>query len=113
MKMPDRRKAMAGDLRIGGGLRRGEPISIFVDERPVKVFEGESVAAALMAMGHRTSRFAWRTTTPRGYFCGMGICHDCLMVIDGIPNTRACMTPVRAGLRVETQRGVGEWESIP
>jgi predicted molibdopterin-dependent oxidoreductase YjgC len=39
----------------------------------------------------------------------MGVCQDCLVTVDGLPNVRACMTPVRDRLRVETQRGLGDW----
>ena len=49
----------------------------------------------------------------RGYFCGMGVCQDCLVTVDGVPNVRACVTPVRDRLRVETQRGLGDWTVAP
>ena len=71
--------------------------------------EGESIAAALLASGRRSTRVTARAGEPRGYFCGMGVCHDCLVTADGLPNVRACMTPVKEGLRVEIQRGLGEW----
>ncbi|MHB8947330.1 MAG: (2Fe-2S)-binding protein, partial [Bacillota bacterium] len=48
-------------------------------------------------------------TGPRGLFCAIGRCTDCVMTVDGVPNVRTCVTPVREGLRVETQRGLGEW----
>ena len=44
----------------------------------------------------------------RGVFCGMGVCFDCLVVIDGEPSRRACVTFAREGMRVETQVGFGE-----
>lgn len=47
---------------------------------------------------------------PRGIFCGIGRCNDCKMVVDGVPNTRTCVTPVREGMVVETQKGLGQWE---
>jgi len=65
--------------------------------------------AALLAAGRRSTRVTARAGEPRGYFCGMGVCHDCLVTADGLPNVRACMTPVKEGLRVEIQRGLGEW----
>jgi aerobic-type carbon monoxide dehydrogenase small subunit (CoxS/CutS family) len=43
---------------------------------------------------------------PRGVFCGMGVCFDCLVVVDGVPNTRACMTPVAEGMRIQRQAGL-------
>ena len=97
------------DLRIGGPVERGPLLTILVDGQELSAHEGESIAAALIAAQRRTARLSPRAGEPRGYFCGMGVCHDCLMTVDGVPNVRACMTPVRAGLRVETQRGLGEW----
>jgi aerobic-type carbon monoxide dehydrogenase small subunit (CoxS/CutS family) len=71
---------------------------------------GETVAAALLAAGQRTLRLTTRRGEPRGVFCGMGICFDCLVRVDGRPNVRACQTPVADGMRVETQQGSGSWE---
>ena len=45
------------------------------------------------------------TGEPRGIFCGMGVCFDCLVVVDGIPNTRACVTWAREGMVVARQDG--------
>ena len=97
-----------GDPRMPG-VERGRALSIVVDGADVGAYEGESVAAALLGSGRRFTRWTARTGEPRGYVCGMGICQDCLVTVDGRPNVRACMTPVRDGLRVETQRGLGEW----
>lgn len=100
---------MSEDLRIPGGVERGRRVTLVVDGREVAAYEGESVAAALLAVGHRTARTTARAGAPRGYFCGMGVCHDCLMTVDGLPNVRTCVTPVRDGMRVDTQRGLGTW----
>jgi predicted molibdopterin-dependent oxidoreductase YjgC len=72
-------------------------------------YAGESIAAVLMASGARVTRWTARAGEARGYFCGMGVCQDCLVTVDGVPNVRACMTPAREGMRVEIQRGLGEW----
>lgn len=101
-----------GDLRMAGLIDRGRQVRIVVDDRSVLACEGESVAAALFAAGHRELRFTPRENGPRGYFCGMGLCYDCIMTIDGRPNIRACMTPVREGLRVESQQGLGKWDVL-
>ena len=77
-----------------------------LDERRVTAYEGETVAAMLLAEGH----LATRTTpggSPRGVYCGMGVCFDCLVVVDGVPNTRACVTWVRDGMVVARQDGFG------
>jgi predicted molibdopterin-dependent oxidoreductase YjgC len=100
---------MSDDLRMPAAVERGQALRILLDGRPVAAYEGESIAAALFAAGVRITRWTARTGEPRGYFCGMGVCQDCLLTVDGLPNVRACMTPVRDGLRVETQRGLGDW----
>jgi predicted molibdopterin-dependent oxidoreductase YjgC len=98
-----------GDLRMTAAVERGRPLTMVVDGGELTAHEGESIAAALFASGRRFTRWTARGGEPRGYFCGMGVCQDCLVTVDGLPNVRACMTPVREGLRVETQRGLGEW----
>ena len=102
-----------GDLRMAGGVARGPALRITVDGEAVPAYEGESVAAALLAAGRRFTRWTPRAGEPRGYFCGMGVCHDCLVTVDGLPNVRACMTTVREGQQVDTQRGLGEWKVEP
>lgn len=95
------------DLRITQGVGRGRSLRIWVDGHEVAACEGETVAAVLVAMRHQTFRFAPKTGAPRGYYCGMGICHDCLVTVDGLPSLRACMTSVVDGLRIDTQHGFG------
>jgi predicted molibdopterin-dependent oxidoreductase YjgC len=93
------------------GVARGRALTIVVDGAPVSAFDGESIAAALLATGRRATRWTAGSGEPRGYLCGMGLCQDCLVTVDGAPNVRACMTPVREGLRVASQRGFGEWSA--
>ena len=93
-------------LPLGPELERGPRVTIRLDGEPVEAFEGETVAAVLLARGET----ATRTTPggdPRGIFCGMGVCWDCLVVVDGVPNTRACMTWVRDAMQVSRQDGLG------
>jgi D-hydroxyproline dehydrogenase subunit gamma len=75
--------------------------------KDIAAADGQSVGAALIAAGH----VSWRTTrhggAPRGVFCGIGICFDCLVVVNGRPNRRACLTEVRDGDVVEPQDGAG------
>lgn len=93
--------------RIDDGIQRGPRLTITVDGESVPAFEGESVAAALLAAGHRVLRYTAKHNAPRSLYCGIGICQECCMTIDGIINTRACMTSVRAGMVVTTQHGIG------
>jgi len=96
---------MGRRLELGPGLQRGPQVTLTLDGSEVTAYEGETVATVLLAEGH----IATRTTPagePRGVFCGMGVCFDCLVIVDGIPNTRACMTPVREGMEVRRQSGL-------
>jgi predicted molibdopterin-dependent oxidoreductase YjgC len=93
-------------LPDGHGLERGATVALTLDGRPVTAYEGETVAALLLAEGHVATR-ATPGGSPRGVFCGMGICFDCLVVVDGVPNTRACVTWVRDGMQVARQDGFG------
>ena len=70
--------------------------------------EGEPLAAALIAAGVRIFRAMPRFGDARGGYCMVGRCADCLVIVDGTPNMRACVTPVRDGLEVQTQHGLGE-----
>jgi D-hydroxyproline dehydrogenase subunit gamma len=83
----------------------GGGVTLTFDGRTIAAREGESVASALLAAGIRSTRTTQRTGAARGPYCMMGACFDCLAVIDGVPNRQACLTPVRAGMRVETQGG--------
>lgn len=94
-----------------GGSAEPRRVRLLVDGEPLEAREGESVAAALLAAGRRELRRTNRRDEARGLFCGMGVCFDCLMRIDGRPNVQACLVPVAEGMRVETQRGLGEWRS--
>ena len=73
-------------------------VTITFAGRTLQARDGQSVAAALTAAGVRS----WRTTRhgarPRGLFCGIGVCFDCLLTIDGRPAQRACLVPVRDGM---------------
>ena len=70
---------------------------------PVPACSGQTVAAALLAAGIRNFRKT-NSGQDRGVFCGMGICQDCLVEIEGKPNRRACLSQAKAGLSVRTQQ---------
>ena len=83
-------------------VERGHRIAVTIDGQTALAFEGETVAAVLSAQGIRTFRRTSRLGQGRGIFCGMGICYDCLVTIDGMSSIRACMTPVAPGMAIET-----------
>ena len=95
---------------ILGEAKEGNPVQIFVDGTPIFAQEGEMIAAALLANGIIINRYTQKRHEPRGVFCGIGKCTDCVMTVDGMPNVRTCITPVKAGMRIETQHGVGRGE---
>jgi len=69
---------------------------------------GEPIMVALQAAGVRVHRYTQKTHTPRGVFCAIGRCTDCVMVVNGKPNIRTCVTPLEEGMTVKTQFGVSE-----
>jgi predicted molibdopterin-dependent oxidoreductase YjgC len=101
------------DLRVPAdrdvaSVDRGIPFEFSFEGQPVKAYPGETVGAALMAAGIMTFRTTRRGERPRGIFCGIGLCFDCLVVADGRPNLRACVTPVIPGMDVRVQSGSAE-----
>ena len=81
---------------------RGKTVSIVVDGAPLIAHEGDSVAAALLAAGLRAFRMTAVSGAPRGPFCMMGTCFDCVVTIDGERNVPACLVRVADGMRVDT-----------
>jgi predicted molibdopterin-dependent oxidoreductase YjgC len=79
-------------------------VTITVDGRPFCAEEGEPIAAALWAAGLRLLRWSPKRGEPRGVFCAIGRCTDCVMTVDGQPNVRTCVTPVRDGMVITRQR---------
>jgi len=79
-------------------------VEITVDGAPFVAREGDSVAAALLAADAVAFSATPISGAPRGPFCMMGVCFDCLVEIDGRPNEQACMTAIAPGMRVVTRR---------
>lgn len=86
------------NLRIHSAQEQNR-ITITVNGIKIDAVKGESVHAALTAAGVRHLRIS-QTGEPRGIFCGMGICYECLVTIDNVPDQRACMTIVRDQMEV-------------
>jgi len=83
-------------------------VTFFFEGRPLEGYEGEPIAAALHAAGVRVLRESPVLGRPRGFFCAVGNCSSCLMVVDGVPNVRVCVEKLREGMRVERQVGKGD-----
>lgn len=94
--------------RIQKGFERSKKFEIEVNGEKITAFEGETIASALIGAGKHTFRRTPKKNQPRGFYCGIGLCYECMMVVDGVPNTRACQTLAAPGCRVETQEGLGK-----
>lgn len=86
-------------------------VTIYINDRPYGVPADETVAAAVLASG-LVSEIGHTRTTPvsgafRAPYCMMGVCYECLMVIDGLANQRACQQTVAEGMRIECQQAAG------
>jgi predicted molibdopterin-dependent oxidoreductase YjgC len=73
--------------------------------RPMTAREGDTVAAALLANGIETFRSSVISSAPRGPYCLMGVCFECLVMIDGVGNRQACLVIVRDGMAIQMQHG--------
>jgi predicted molibdopterin-dependent oxidoreductase YjgC len=93
---------------ILGDETPAKTVILTVDGRPVTAREGDMIAAALLRAGIRINRYTTKNHEPRGVFCGIGQCTDCVMVVNGRRNVRTCVTRVEAGMAVETQNRGGE-----
>jgi sarcosine oxidase subunit alpha len=89
--------------RQGESIRRDRQLTFRFERRRVSAFEGDTVGSALAAAGVTITGRSLRYHRPRGLSCMSGVCPNCLMRIDGVPNVRACTEPVREGMRVERQ----------
>ncbi len=81
----------AGTRRMPVGRVEEERFTFFADGVPVPAWPGESIAAALLAAARSPA-----------YFCGMGVCGECAVVVNGEAGVRACMTPAAPGIAVDT-----------
>ena len=94
---------------ILGDLKKTKEITLVVDGKKINAFEGEMISAALVASGLFTFRYTSKKKEPRGIFCSIGRCTDCVMEVNGRPNVRTCVTPVEYNMVIKTQKGLGVW----
>ena len=91
---------------ILGEPQKGKSIEFTHDGNAMQGFEGEPIAVALRAAGVMAHRHTKKYDKPRGIFCAIGRCTDCVMVVNGKANVRTCITSLEEGMTVETQYGV-------
>lgn len=87
----------------------GDSVTIELDGRTMHVPAGRSVAAALLAAGVTRFRSTPVSGAPRAPYCMMGVCFECLIEIDGVPNRQSCLIEVREGMTLRTQEGARDW----
>jgi sarcosine oxidase subunit alpha len=88
------------DLRIGS-IERKEQVTLSVNGSNVPAYKGETVLAALIAAGYKSLKKSSLKGDPRSALCGMGVCFECIVTVNGIPNIRSCMTEVENRMKVE------------
>src|SRR5438128_581255 len=88
--------------------RAAAKLTITLDGKSVVAHAGDSVAGAMLAAGVGVCRSTPITGAPRGPYCMMGVCFDCLVIVDGVGSRQGCMTRVSDGMRIETQHGKRE-----
>ena len=83
----------------------GEAVPVTIDGVRFIARKGDSVAAALLLSSRADCRLTPVSGAPRGPYCMMGVCFDCLVTIDGVENRQGCQIFVQPGMKIETQRG--------
>jgi predicted molibdopterin-dependent oxidoreductase YjgC len=94
-------------------IDRGEAVTLLVNGRPVQAYRGQTIAGALLAAGQRTLRHTRRAGKPRGLFCAMGVCYDCVVTVNGESGVRACMRRVEEGMQVTSPAQFGHRNPRP
>jgi predicted molibdopterin-dependent oxidoreductase YjgC len=88
-------------------------VTIYWNGKPLQARPDDSIAVALLAAGVNTTRTTAASGAPRGPYCMMGACFECLAEVDGRPNTQTCMTQVRDGMQIRPQAGAPTSEPRP
>ncbi len=96
---------------ILGEFNKGEKVKFYFDGKEMEGYEGEPITVALKANGVMVHRYTQKLGMPRGVFCAIGRCTDCVMIVNGRQNIRTCVTPLEEGMDVKTQYGKGAKEA--
>jgi hypothetical protein len=82
-----------------------EPLEIYIDDETVLVPPDVSLAAAMLLLGYTRFRHSAISASARAPYCMMGVCFECLVEVDALPNQRACQVTVKPGMRVRSPCG--------
>ena len=85
-------------------IERGDPFTIQVDGESVNAYHGETLAAVLLSAGKMVMRKTFKTQKATGYYCGMGICHECLVEMEDGTKIRSCQTLAEPHMEIKTRR---------
>lgn len=88
-------------------FQKQNEIRFIFEGKEVVGYEGDTIASALHALGITTLSLSIKEHRPRGFYCAIGNCASCNMVVDGIPNVRTCITPLKPNMVVERQTNKG------
>jgi len=95
--------------QILNALDESKTVKIFFENKPITALENEPIASALINAGIKVFRKTHKERQSRSIFCGIGRCTDCVMIVNGNPNVRTCVTRVEEGMTIEQQVGMGKW----
>lgn len=90
----------------GQRRRSGIAFTVTWNGEEISAYPGETVLGALIASGEHTLRRTRVYGEPRGMLCGIGVCYECLVTVDGRPHRRACMILAQPGMVVESGASV-------
>jgi len=84
-----------------------QKIAFYFQNKKVYGYEGDTIASALHALGVKELSLSVPLQRPRGFYCAIGNCSSCKMIVDGVPNVKTCVTPLKEGMniRVQTDKG--------
>jgi len=105
-RAPDTPLPASPDLRVGAASARGDAFTFHHRGQAITAYPGETIGAALLAGGIRQLRTTGFDARPRGLFCGIGACFDCLVTVDGDGPVRACLAPATPDTEVEVHHVV-------
>jgi len=88
------------DLRIDS-IKRKDKVTLSINGQEIPAYKGETLLAALIAAGYKSLKKSPLRGEPRGALCGMGVCFECIVTVNGEPNIRSCMTEVEDNMKVE------------
>lgn len=89
-------------------FEKGKKITFTFDGKEYEGYEGETIAAALHAAGVKVLTHSHEKKRPRGFYCAIGNCGQCVMEVNGVSNVRTCIEPLKEGMVIKTQEGKGD-----